>query len=315
MSFSFKPGFRVTKSVLSELNKRNQTIYEMRESGASWKQISAKMGLSEPRCKVLCRKHKNFIKELSPTSVKPQELSPASVKSQVLKSFLNDNWPMVLLANYIVLDGQQRCNLKINYPVLFLMLEKKDPYFQRSNGKAYVSLLMSQIKSDLLKLFNEHAPKDSLAVGWSRESASIVPSHFWNDTEVERLLFNCSLLRVKNMSNEQKVRIAKSLEAIPKLSFDKSVKSLCEKPEKRKDVFETRLIDLKNMVEIAKSDESLRREDYLMLLEEALACIDSVLSNPIAASFPMVPAVENVKKAIYVSKKVQKDFWPEPTFK
>ena len=307
MSFSFKPGFRVTKSVLSELNKRNQTIYEMRESGASWKQISIKMGLSEPRCKVLCRKHKNFIKELS----------PASVKSQVLKSFLNDNWPMVLLANNIVVDGQQRCNLKINYPVLFLMLEKKDPYFQRSNGKAYVSLLMSQIKSDLLKLFNEHAPKDNLAVGWSRESASIVPSHFWNDTEVERLLFNCSLLRVKNMSNEQKSQIAKSLEAIPKLSFDKSAKSLCEKPEKRKDVFETRLIDLKNMVEIAKSDESLRREDYLMLLEEALACIDSVLSNPIAASFPVTvaPAVENVKKAISVSKKVQKDFWPEPTFK
>ena len=176
---------------------------------------------------------------------------------------------------------------------------------------------MSQIKSDLLKLFNEHAPKDNLAVGWSRESASIVPSHFWNDTEVERLLFNCSLLRVKNMSNEQKSQIAKSLEAIPKLSFDKSAKSLCEKPEKRKDVFETRLIDLKNMVEIAKSDESLRREDYLMLLEEALACIDSVLSNPIAASFPVTvaPAVENVKKAISVSKKVQKDFWPEPTFK
>ena len=119
------------------------------------------------------------------------------------------------------------------------------------------------------------------------------------------------------MSNEQKSQIAKSLEAIPKLSFDKSAKSLCEKPEKRKDVFETRLIDLKNMVEIAKSDESLRREDYLMLLEEALACIDSVLSNPIAASFPVTvaPAVENVKKAISVSKKVQKDFWPEPTFK
>jgi hypothetical protein len=300
MSFSFKPGFRVTKSVRQELNKRNQTIFEMRDSGASWKQISAKIGLSEPRCKVLCRKHKSCIRKHS---------SPASVKSQVLRSFLNDNWPMILLASH----GPQGFNLKINYPVLFLMLEKMDPYFQRLNGRAYVSLLMSQIKDDLLRRYNEHAPKDYLAVGWSRASASVVPPHFWNDAEVERLLFNCSLLRVKDMSNDQKSQIAESLEAVPKLSFDKRATS-CENLEK-KDVFKTRLFDLKNMIEIAKSDESLRREDYLMLLEEALACIDSVLDKPTSVPVAVVaPTVENVKKAISVSKKVQKDFWPEPTF-
>jgi hypothetical protein len=209
--------------------------------------------------------------------------------------------------------GPQGFNLKINYPVLFLMLEKMDPYFQRLNGRAYVSLLMSQIKDDLLRRYNEHAPKDYLAVGWSRASASVVPPHFWNDAEVERLLFNCSLLRVKDMSNDQKSQIAESLEAIPKLSFDKRPTS-CENLEK-KDVFKTRLFDLKNMIEIAKSDESLRREDYLMLLEEALACIDSVLDKPTSVPVAVVaPTVENVKKAISVSKKVQKDFWPEPTF-
>lgn len=53
----------------------------------------------------------------------------------------------------------------------------------------------------------------------------------------------------------------------------------CDSLIPKKDTELVDLVELRSMIQIAKDDKSLKREDYLMLLDESLKCLDILQGN------------------------------------
>jgi hypothetical protein len=299
-------GYRHTKENAALIKQRREKILEMHDSGISFDDISKAFGISKSRCR----------KIYSVASQKPKTLKIASV----VRSAFQNHLPL-----FVLKDGS---SIKINYPLLFIFLESKNSYFRTAKAKSYVRLIVYSSREELMLAYNNLLSKfgsETLAQKWSRSDSAVVPTCFWKSKEIESFILRCSLIR--NISSDIVRTVVNHIQEIINKSPDFGLVCIGSDSEIRPDehleqTVPTELLkDLEELigyVGIVKHDDSLKKEDYVAVLESALVCLSKF------GAFFKQPAkeIENVKTVdVEVVDKVKepvkskpKAFWPKPKF-
>jgi len=299
-------GYRHTKENAVLIRQRRQRILEMRDSGLSFDEISRSFGLSKARCRK--------IYSAAESNKRPKSLNVSHYVRDVLRDYI----PLLLLK-----DGPY---VRMNYPLLFMILGSKKDYFNRKTAKQYVRMIVHSARQELLSAYNTLLLKfghNELAKKWVRSDAAKVPSCFWNNKEAESFLLSCSA--IKNPSQETLGIVLKRVEEIMDMSPSFVLSSL-ETPKQQEVEFQTipddlskKSDELASYLELAKNDESLKREDYIFLVDSALECIGrfkdlfSSSDKATKTSDDLVRGEEPTKAKEPVKEK-PKAFWPKPKF-
>lgn len=298
-------GYRHTKENAVLIRQRKEQIVQMRQSGTSFDEIAKSFGISKARCR----------KIYSTAVQKPKSIKVAASVREVLKSYL----PFIVLK-----DG---AFVKINYPLLFLILESKSDYFKTPSAKTYTRLIVHSSRSELLLMYNKllsRLGEKILAEKWIRSDNAVVPSCFWGDKGIEDFLLNCYL--TKRFSSEASKSILEKLEYIasnsPNFEVDYKELFVGTVPKTTSSVTDgssilQELEELEQYISIVKGDESLKREDYILVLDTALACVHKTKSLLFSRDTSLEESrnVVGFDKDKSVPKSKSKAFWPRPNFK
>lgn len=299
-------GYRHTKENAKLIKQRKEKIVQMRQSGISFDEIAKSFGISKARCR----------KIYSTAIQKPKSIKVASAVRDVLKSYL----PFVVLK-----DG---AFVKINYPLLFLLLESKSDYFKTHSAKTYTRLIVHSSRSELLLMYNKllsRLGEKTLAEKWIRSDSAVVPSCFWKDKSIEDFLLKCYL--TKRFSSDASRAIVEKIEEIASNSpsFIVDYKELFgDSTNDTKSVMNASSLlheveELEQYISIVKNDESLKREDYVLVLDTALTCVrklkDTIFSKEVSSEASVDSKDIEVAGVDNVSKPKPKAFWPKPNFK
>jgi hypothetical protein len=296
--------YRHTKENAMLIKQRRQRILEMRDSGLSFEEISKTFGLSKARCRK--------IYSTACLYKRPKSLNI----SHYVRGVLREHVPLLILK-----DGP--C-VRMNYPLLFMILGSNKDYFSQKTAKQYVRMIVHSARQELLSAYNALLLKfghKELAKKWIRSEGAKVPSCFWNDKEIESFLLSCSA--IKNPSQETVgvvlKRVKEILDASP--SFVLSASEPTPEFETQKehvvpDELFKKSDELSSYLELAKSDGSLKREDYVFLVESALECIKRFkdfcsLPSDETIDDPVQDEPAKVKEPV---KEKPKAFWPKPKF-
>jgi hypothetical protein len=297
-------GYRHTKENAMLIKQRRQRILEMRDSGLSFDEISKAFGLSKARCRKIYSTASN--------GKKPKSLNVSFYVRDVLRSHL----PLLIL--------KEGSYVKMNYPLLFIVLESKNDYFRQKKAKQYIRMIVHSSRQELLNAYNNLLLRfghNNPAKKWIRSEGAVVPSCFWNNKEIESFLLSC--LSIKHPSQDAVDVVLQKVKQILDVSPDFSLTDDENAKETKLDLDNKTLPgdllnksdELVSYIEIIKSDESLKREDYIFVLDSALDCLKSfrsMFSSPVVEKEPEEePVKEKDKEPI---KEKPKAFWPKPKF-
>lgn len=302
-------GYRNTKENALLVKQRREKILEMRESGLSFDHISKIFSISKARCR----------KIYSVASQKPKSLKMASMAS-VVRDVLRNYLPALILK-----DGSF---IKLNYSLLFIILGSKNDYFKRTSSKPYVRLVVHSVRADIILAYNKLLSKlgaEVLAEKWIRSDNARVPSCFWSDKNIESFLLGCFLNPRKAPEVTEAVKyVDHFLEILPdhvqqtiKSSPDFGSLRVDNSQVKQKKTLSVSLLketeELVAYLDIIKSDDSLKREDYISVLESALSCLNK-FKEFFEQKIEVTASVKSVDKVKEPVKAKPKSFWPKPKF-
>lgn len=294
-------GFRHTKETAALVKQRRSKIVEMRNSGLSFEDIAKSFKLSKARVR----------KIYSSAISKPKSLKVAEIVRNTLRNYL----PFLILK-----DGSF---IKINYPLLFIILESKNDYFKGSNAKTYVRLIVHSSKPEMMILYNRLLSKFgdlSFAEKWIRSDKATVPNCFWKDKSTEDFILNCESLKKPSSFVAKSVcdRIEELLESSPDLTTTDQ-ETFIGRDFANTESLLKEIKDLEEYISIVKNDSSLKREDYLVVLDAAISCITQckgLLSSGGKEVVKTASENEDVKivtvSQASASKPRPKAFWPKP---
>lgn len=310
-NFDFK-NFRNTKENAKLIEQRREKIVEMRESGISFGEIGKYFGIKPSTCA------KIYKRAIAKSGHKPKSLVVASFVKNVIRDYL----PYLILK-----DGH---NVKINYPLLFLILSSKNDYFRSEKAKGYVRVIAHMLKPEIMLTYNRLLSRfgdRQLAENWIRSDKATVPNCFWNNKELEDFLLRCDSIGVGALSKETinnvmevinksvkdspsfKVSQAEIIQAAPieSVAFDS--------PKEDFDAILKEVHELQGYIEILKEDNNSSREDFMSVLDVALSCLLKVESK--LASTPRGSSEELSEGSSDLTPKAKvkvkpKAFWPKP---
>lgn len=300
-------GFRTTKENSVLLKQRKEKIVEMRDSGMSFDDIAKFFNLSKARCAKIYRSACKVKLQNKPRN---KSLKVASFVRNIVQKYV----PFIVL--------KDKSFIKINYPLLFLLLSSEEDYFKSNRSKNYVRVIINTIKPEILITYNDIISRfgdKQLANRWYRSDSAIVPRYFFDQESLSSLESNPNLFRLFSCdpsipTNQFDCNFVKNFtdSLINKIPYPNSPSNVVTNDGLLKEIN-----DLEQYINILKDDTSLKREDYLMVLNSALSCLQK-FEKFVANNVCLESNFEEPDSVVVVSdrpiKTKPKAFWPKPKF-
>lgn len=277
---------------IAKTKERKKIILSLFESGLTYQNIADQFEISPARVKRIIHGSKKQKPILT--------LDPNTNLANLITETIFQKLAIILLK-----DGP---NIRFNYKILRLILSFSDPYFLSQKGRNYIRVVTSKFKDEIIEVYNTLLDKhgEQNVSGWEvhedLERYSIPKCLVYESKDRDFLLEVFKSKKQVTSSDDV-------LDLIANIKYEKISrnKAVTHQSVKLSDVKE-----LCDMIDIAKSDDSLKREDYLMLLEQASACLKAMTVYHIAK------LANNITQEKSITQEKNKEntprFWPKPHF-